>query len=115
VPKYTPRPLAGTVRPGDTLLAEDPSIPVLLGQTPIVLDAFMVRRLDEVQPQAVDVLVTRIERSEFDHVALVMPLDDEDYWWEYYHFGLRVIGALRRHYVLAGQVDGYNIYRPRRS
>jgi hypothetical protein len=115
VPKYTPRPLAGTVRPGDTLLAEDPSIPVLLGQTPIVLDAFMVRRLDEVQPQAIDVLVTRIERGEFDHVALVMPLDDEDYWWEYYHFGLRVIGALRCHYVLAGQVDGYNIYRPRRS
>jgi hypothetical protein len=115
MPKYTPRPLAGTVRPGDTLLAEDPSIPVLLGQTPIVLDAFMVRRLDEVQPQAVDVLVTRIERGEFDHVVLVMPLDDEDYWWEYYHFGHRVIGALRHAYVLVGQVDGYNVYRPRRS
>ncbi len=115
LPKYTPRPLAGTVRPGDNLLAEDPSIPVLLGQTPFVLDAFMVRRLDELQPHAVDVLVMRIERGEFDHVALVMPLEDEDYWWKYYHFGPRVIGALRDHYVLVGQVDGYNIYRPRRS
>jgi hypothetical protein len=115
LPKYTPRPLAGIVRPGDRLLAEDPSIPVLLGQTPIVLDAFMVRRLDELQPRAVDVLVTRIECGEFEHVALVMPLDDEDYWWEYYHFGHRVIGALRHTYVFVGQVDGYNIYRPRRS
>jgi hypothetical protein len=115
LPKYTPRPLSGIVAPRETLLTEDPGIAVLLGQMPIVLDAFMLRRLDDVQPRTIDVLVSRIEREEFDHVALIMPLDDEDYWWEYYHFGLRVIGALRRHYVLAGQVDGYNIYRPRRS
>jgi hypothetical protein len=115
LPKYTPRPLAGAVASGETLFAEDPGVPVLLGQTPIVLDAFMLRRLDEVQPRAVDALVARIERGEFDHVALIMPLDDEDYWWRYYHLGPRIIRALRSHYVLAGTVDGYYVYRPRRS
>jgi hypothetical protein len=111
--KYNPRPLADAVARGDTLLAEDPSIPVLLGQTPILLDAFMLRRLDEVQPQAVDVLVARIERGEFDRVALIMPLEDEDFWWQYYHLGLRVVRALRHNYVLMGQVDGYFVYQPR--
>ena len=115
LPKYTPRPLAGTVAPGETLLTEDPGLPVLLGQTPIVLDAFMLRRLDAVQPRTVDVLVSRIERREFNYVALIMPLVDEDFWWQYYHFGHRIVGALRRNYVLVGQVDGYNLYRPRRS
>ena len=67
--------------PGETLFAEDPGVPVLLGQTPIVLDVFMLRRLDEVRPRAVDPIVARIERGAFDHVALIMPLDDEDYWW----------------------------------
>lgn len=115
LPKYTPRPLAGAVAPGETLFAEDPGVPVLLGQTPIVLDAFMLRRLDEVRPRAVDPIVARIERGAFDHVALIMPLDDEDYWWRYYHFGPRIIRALRTHYVLVGTVDGYYMYRPRRS
>jgi len=115
LPKYNPRPLAGAVAPGDKLLAEDPGIPVLLGQDPIVLDAFMLRRLDEVQSPAVDVLVARIERGEFHRVALIMPLDSEDFWWQYYHLGLRVVRALRHSYVLVGQVDGYYVYQPGRS
>ena len=112
LPKYKPRPLADTLADGDTLLAEDPGIPVLLGQTPIVLDAFMLRRLDEVQPETVDVLVARIERGEFDYVALINPLDSDDFWWRNYHFGLRVVGALREFYVLVGYVDGYYLYKP---
>jgi hypothetical protein len=52
----------------------------------------MIRRLDELQPQAIDGLVTRIERGEFDRGA-VMPLADEDYLWKYYHL---VIGSSGR-------------------
>ena len=114
LPKDSPRPLATVVGPGDTLLADDPSIPVLLGRTPIILDAFMLRRLDEVQPEAVDVLVARIERKEFDHVVMIKPLDEDDFWWRYYHFGLRVVRALRTAYVFVGKVDGYYVYQPRR-
>jgi hypothetical protein len=115
LPKYNPRPLADLVAPEDTLLAEDPSVPVLLGRTPIILDAFMLRRLDEVQPQIVDVLVARIEHGAFDHVVLINPLDGEDSWWRDYHFGLRLVGALRERYLLVGTVDGYYLYRPKRS
>jgi hypothetical protein len=113
--KYNPRPLATVLAPGDTLLAEDPTIPVLLGQTPIVLDAFMLRRLDDVQPDAVDGLVARIERGEFDHVALVTPLEEDDFWWQHYNFGLRIAGALRKTYVFVRMVDGYYLYQPSRS
>jgi hypothetical protein len=113
--RYNPRPLANVVPPGDTLLAEDPSIPILLGRLPIVGDPFMLRRLDEVQPEAVDVLVARIERGTFDHVALINSLDGEDGWWRDYHLGLRVVTALRKSYVLVGVVDGYYLYRPHRS
>jgi hypothetical protein len=114
LPKYTATPLAGTIAHGETLLTEDPGLPVLLGQTPVVLDAFMLRRLAQVQPRTIDGLISRIERGEFEYLALIMPLSDEDFWWHYYHFGPRIIAALRRTYVLVSQVDGYNVYRPRR-
>jgi xanthosine utilization system XapX-like protein len=114
-PAYNPRPLAETIAPDDSLLAEDPGLPVLLGQTPIVLDAFMLRRLEQLKPEAVDILIRRIERREFDHVAMIIPLDEDDFWWQYYHFGLRVVRALRDAYVLDRHVDGYYIYRPGRS
>jgi hypothetical protein len=110
--QYTPGPLAGVVDNPDGLLSEDPTVPLLLGGTPVVLDPFMLRRIDEVQPEAVDALVTRIERREFDHVALMRPLDEEDFWWQHYHFGLRVVEALREAYVFVDQVDGYYVYQP---
>ena len=115
LPKYNPKPLASIVAAGDTLLAEDPSVPVLLGQTPVVLDPFMLRHQDELHPETVDVLVARIERKEFDHVVMINPLDEDDFWWQYYHFGLRVVRALRAAYVFVGKVDGYYLYQPARS
>jgi hypothetical protein len=114
-PKLSPRPLADVVGRGEVLLAEDPGIPVLRGQTPIILDAFMLRRLAEVQPATIDMLVGRIMRREFDHVAMVVPLNEDDFWWQYYHLGLRIVTALREEYVFTGKIDGYYVYRPRRS
>jgi hypothetical protein len=113
--KYTARPLAGVVAPRDTLLAEDPAIPVLLGRTPTVLDAFMLRRVGDVHPELIDALVDRIARGEFDHVALMNPLDEEEFWWQHYHFGLKVVRALRASYRFVGKVDGYFLYQPVRS
>jgi hypothetical protein len=112
--RYNPRPLADIVTPGDTLLTDDPGVAVLLGRIPVVLDAFMLRRLDELQPETVDGLIARIEHGEFDHVALINPLEGEELWWRHYHFGPRVVGTLRETYVLVGIKDGYYLYRPRR-
>jgi len=110
--RYNPRPLAHVVAPEDTLLAEDPGLPVLLGRTPTVLDAFMLRRLDEVDPSRLDALVARIDQGAFDHVVLIVPLHEDDFWWRDYHFGPRLVRALRDRYVLAAEVDGYYVYRP---
>jgi hypothetical protein len=114
--EHTRQPLADIVEPGDELLSEDPSLPVLLGRTPVVLDPFMLRRIDEVQPDVVDELVDRIERTDFDHVTVsTHRLESDDFWWEHYHFGLRVVTALREHYAFVEEVDGYYLYAPARA
>ncbi len=109
----TARPLVHVIHPGDTILAEDPYVPLSFGLKPVVLDAFMLRYLDRVDPTTVDPLIERIERKEFDHVVLEESLDPvNDYYWEQFDFGLRVADAMRRAYVFQGLVDGYYLYKP---
>jgi hypothetical protein len=124
---YPLHPLTGRIGPRDEFLSEDPYVPLSLGRKPVVLDPFMLRRLDLVDPEAVDDLIGRIERQEFAYIATIEPLNAEDgpvaaadegekwandYWWDQFHFGLRVVTAMRRMYVLEGIVDEYYLYRP---
>jgi hypothetical protein len=115
---YPVKPLAALVGLADEILSEDPYIPLSLGRNPVVLDPFMLRRLDQVDPAAVDKLIDRIENKEFDYLAMFTPITEEgnpdanDYVWEQFHFGLRVVGAMRGAYDLEGLVDGYYLYRP---
>jgi hypothetical protein len=116
---YPMHPLADRVGPTDEILSEDPYVPLSLGSKPVVLDPFMLRRLDHVDPEAVDELIERIEDHEFAYISMIEPLTpadgdtfSRDYWWDQFHFGLRVVGAMRRAYVLEGVVDKYYLYRP---
>jgi hypothetical protein len=109
---YPTEPLAGRVGSEDELLSEDPYVPLSFGRKPAVLDPFMLRRLDSADPEAVDDLIHRIEEKEFAYVVMVLRLEGNDYWWENFHFGPRVIDALRNAYVREGQVDFYHLYRP---
>lgn len=116
---YPMHPLADRIRPTDEILSEDPYVPLSLGRRPVVLDPFMLRRLDRVDPGAIDALIERIENHEFAYVSTIEPLthDDGDSWanndwWGEFHFGLRVVNALRRSYVFEGVVDRYYLYRP---
>ena len=127
---YAVHPLADRVDATDAILSEDPYVPLSLGRRPVVLDPFMLLRLDQIDPGAVDVLIARIERRDFDFVVTIEPLDgsdtsdltaavgdvptEGDSWWNHYHFGLRVVGAIRRNYLFEGVVDGYYVYRPLR-
>ena len=106
-------PLTDVIGPGDVVLSEDPYVPVTLERRPVVLDPFMLRRIDEVDPAIVDPLIERIEQHGFDHVVLLEDLDESG-WWEGYHFGPRVADALRQGYELSGTKDGYLLYRPAR-
>jgi hypothetical protein len=106
------RPLEGTVGPGETLLSEDPGIPVGLERTPIILDPFMLPRLAASRPETIDVLVASIEAKEWDLVVLIERAEGNDVWWQDYHLGPRVIEAIRRSYVFDRVVDGFFVYRP---
>ena len=101
--------VAAMVKPGEQVLAEDPSIEVALGRRPLVMDPFMLRRLDRAHPQSVDPLIARIVEREFDLVVLLVPLENRtfDYWWTDFHFGPRIANALRASYTFDRSVGRY--------
>jgi hypothetical protein len=106
--------VASMVGPNDQVLSEDPSIYVAMGRRPLLMDAFMLTRLDRTHPQWVDPLVARIAERRFDLVVLVVSLDDRslDFWWNDYHLGPRIAGALRSSYRFDRSVGRYFLYRP---
>jgi hypothetical protein len=112
--RYDRRPLAGQATVATRLLSEDPYVPVSLGQRPVVLDPFMLLRLERKDPAAVQPLIERIRAREFELVVLVVPLEPPDQeWWRDMHFGVRVTEALAGAYTYSGRVQGYYLYRPR--
>jgi len=109
-----PRPLAGRATSSTALLSEDPYVPVALGQTPTVLDPFMLLRIGRDDPAAVQQLVRRINDREFRFVVLVEPLEPTDReWWRQLHFGSDVVQALASSYTYTGRDHGYYVYEPR--
>jgi len=111
---YGRQPLSGQATAATRLLSEDPYVPVSLGQRPVVLDPFMLLRLERSDPAAVQRLVERIRAREFELVVLVVPLQPPDQaWWGDLHFGVRVTGALADAYSYSGRAQGYYLYRPR--
>jgi hypothetical protein len=107
-------PLEGLADANTAILSEDPYVPVSLGQTPVVLDPFMLLRLGRDRPEAVQELIARIRSQEFELVVLVEPLEPLDReWWNEQHFGSDVVGAIDRAYRFAGRVEGYYLYEPR--
>jgi hypothetical protein len=106
--------VAKLVRPDEELLAEDPSIWVALGRQPLVMDPFMIMRLEHTRPQQVDPLISWIANRRFHLVVLVVALEDRssDFWWTDFHFGPRVAHALRESYRFDRNVGPYFLYRP---
>jgi hypothetical protein len=110
---YDRRPLAGQATAATRVLSEDPYVPVSLGQRPVVLDPFMLRRLEDRDPAAVERLAERIRAREFELVVLVVPLQPPDQaWWRDMHFGTRITQALAGAYTESGRAQGYYLYRP---
>jgi hypothetical protein len=113
---YRSDPLAGVAEPMTRILSEDPYVPVSLGQVPEVLDPFMLLRIGQRNPSAVQELVRRIDDQEFDLVVLVENLEPLDrQWWNEEHFGPEVVRAISRSYVYEARVQGYYVYTPRRG
>jgi hypothetical protein len=100
--------------PNDEVLAEDPSIYTAMGRRPLLMDAFMLTRLDRTHPEWVDPLVVRIADRRFALVVLVVSLDDRrfDFWWNDFHLGPRIANAIRKSYRFDRIVGRYFVYRP---
>lgn len=109
-------PLEGLADADTAILSEDPYVPVSLGQTPVVLDPFMLLRLGQDRPEAVQDLIERIRSQDFELVVLLQPVQPVDRsWWTEQHFGPDVIRAIVDAYRPAGRVDGYYLYEPKTS
>jgi len=115
IPHRTVDLVAAMVRPGERVLAEDPSIEIALGRRPVVMDPFMLARLERAHPEQVEPLISWIEARRFDLVVLVVSLEDPavDFWWNDFQYGPRVAAALRKSYRPDGLVGRYFVYRPR--
>jgi hypothetical protein len=99
----------------DDVLAEDASIYVPLRRRPVVMDPFMLLRIDRAHPELVDPLIRRINERRFALVVLVVPLENRefDYWWNDLDLGPRVAAALRQSYRPAGTAGRFFLYRPK--
>jgi len=98
--------------PGKRFLSEDPTLPALLAQRPVVTDAFHYRTLAESGVIPPDELPTRIRKKEFDCVILLFDLrtPEAQTWYRTKHFGLRVVEAIDEAYVLDKQLLRYFVY-----
>jgi hypothetical protein len=105
-------PMAGHIAPSETLLSEDPYVPVSLGQLPVVLDAWMLLRLGRRHPEWTDHLATRIEAREFTKIVLTRPFEGNEDWYRTVQFGPAVARAIGHSYRQAESVANYYVYVP---
>ena len=111
--RYSTHPLAGYVSASDAILSEDASIPVLLGQRPVILDQFSFDRLIRTHPDWGRKLAARVAAGDFDKIVLDDPIEREGA-----HLGPAVGAQIVRHYRLAHAVTtaasgSYWIYVPK--
>ena len=104
--RYTTEPLAGVVPAAASTLSEDPSLPVLDGRAPTILDPFVFLRLARRDPERVRWLLRDVESGRFDAVVLLFPADLQagDGWYREVDLGPALIRAVNRGYRLRAHV-----------
>ena len=110
---FSREPLGDLVDAGTSVLSEDPYVPLAAGQTPIILDPFMLPRLEGARPGAVGELIERIDAQEFDVIVLLEGVEPiERTWWAELDLGIPVVRAIDENYEFDGITNGYFIYTP---
>jgi hypothetical protein len=100
-------PLGDLVTPGQTLLSDDPYWAVERGQRPVVLDAFMYKRMAEADPEFGQELIARIGARAFDRIVVMFPLHEvaPGDLGRSPNFGAPVWRAMQQNYRLVGTAD----------
>jgi hypothetical protein len=98
------RSLVGLVTAGDCQVSQDPTLPLLLGQRPVVLDPFMLPRLDDDERYSRE-LARRIRERRFDRIVLFVRPDEDPFHFRRYDFGSPVADAIEDSYRLLATVS----------
>jgi hypothetical protein len=109
--------LLATIRTATRVLTEDPSISVARGEVPVVLDAWAIPKIERRHPDWVAQFAGRVDAAEFDYVILLLRFEtvDPDFrLWYRDEFGTTVMSAIKRRYTWVGEVDGFQLYVPRK-
>jgi hypothetical protein len=115
MPRYERRPLGDIIADDDTLLSEDPYLPVAYGRLPVMLDFFMLKRIAEAHPEWGESMLERIRGAEFDYIVLLWDLDPSSRWYTEMPFATTFAHAVEQHYEYDRSVRDYNLYTPRLS
>jgi hypothetical protein len=115
-------PLPETVKRSDVVLSDDAYVSVSRGEDPVVLDPFMLVRIDREHPDWAAQLVDRITHHRFAEVVTRSEIstNPESRWWTLYNFGAPVTAAILRSYRLVPVKDDqrtgsqYWVYVPKR-
>jgi hypothetical protein len=110
--RYAVQPLPAVTAQGTCALFEDGSVPILAGQRPIVLDAFITHRLQTEDPRVLQHLLGRIERGGYRTIALTFPLTNIG-WFQTLDFGSAFVAAVEKNYHLTATAPGFFLYVPR--
>ncbi|HEX9244011.1 MAG TPA: hypothetical protein VF875_16320 [Anaeromyxobacter sp.] len=101
--------------PGAPLLSEDPLVPLLAGESPVLLDAFALRLVAEEEPAFGAPLEADLRRGAFPAIVLLADLRaaDASRWYACGNLGLPLVGAIRDGYRPAGAFGRYHLLVPR--
>jgi hypothetical protein len=113
-PEADPSSWREVIAPTDVVLADDATVPVLMGQRPVVLHSFMLKRYLDSHPAARDEFIQRIDKREFDRILTVVPLrapfGNAGTVYADVHWGHAVVDALERNYRPCGKLWYYTVY-----
>jgi hypothetical protein len=101
------------------VLSDDPYVPLSLGQRPVVLDSFMLKRIAQRHPDWAGQLVDRIRQGEFSRIVLrrAVGTPDADAAYTSQELGSTVYQAIEESYRLEAVVPdpGYSHLLPSRD
>lgn len=106
--------LANYLAPYDSILSEDPLVPVIAGKTTVLQDAFMYKYVIAKYPEAEVALLDKLKKRDFEVVVLKHdPLNP--IWFEWYnsvHLNKKFFDVLLENYFFEMEISDQRIYKP---
>ena len=98
------------------ILADNPLVPIIAGQQPYVMDAFMFRVLAENNSDFAQPLWRMIDDKDFAAIVLQDNPDSDDgkEVYTHYHFGGEFLNHLHKNYQPAGTPGDHYLFLPKR-